>query len=64
MAWSRRSDGTVGRDLASHQCGLGLIPRLKVISGLSLLVLYSVPRGFTLIFSSPQIQPMINSAFN
>ena len=34
------------RALASHQCGPGLIPGLGVICGLSLLVLYSAPRGF------------------
>ena len=35
-----------GRALASHQCGLGLIPGLGVICGPSLLVLNSAPRGF------------------
>ena len=35
------------RALASYQCGPGSIPRLGVISGLSLfLVHYSAPRGF------------------
>ena len=46
-----------GRALAFHQCGPGSIPGLGVISGLSLLVLYSAPRGFspgTPVFSSPQ----------
>ena len=38
--------GAVVRALASHQCGPGSIPRLGVICGLSLLVLYSAPRGF------------------
>ena len=33
--------GAVVRTLASHQCGPGSIPRLSVICGLSLLVLYS-----------------------
>ena len=45
------------RALAFHQCGPGSIPRLYAICGLSLLVLYSAPRGFspgTLIFPSPQ----------
>ena len=36
------------RTLVSHQCGPGSIPRPGVICGLSLLlVLYSVPRGFS-----------------
>ena len=39
-------DGAVVRALASHQCGPGSIPGLGVICGLSLLVLYSAPRGF------------------
>ena len=39
-------DGAVVRALASHQCGSGSIPGLGVICGLSLLVLYSAPRGF------------------
>ena len=46
-----------GRVLAFHQCGPGSIPGLGVISGLSLLVLYSAPRGFspgTPVFPSPQ----------
>ena len=46
-----------GRALAFHQCGPGSIPGLAVISGLSLLVLYSAPRGFspgTPVFPSPQ----------
>ena len=45
------------RALASHQCGAGSIPRLGVICGLSLLVLFSAPRGFspgTPVFPSPQ----------
>ena len=42
--WGR--DGAVVRAIASHQCGPGSIPRLCVICGLSLLVLYSAPRGF------------------
>ena len=45
------------RSLAFHQCGPGSIPGLGVISGLSLLVLYSAPRGFspgTPVFPSPQ----------
>ena len=50
-------DGTVVRAQASHQCGTGSIPRSGVIGGLSLLVLYSAPRGFspgTPVFSSSQ----------
>ena len=45
------------RALASHQCGLGSIPRTGVICGMSLLVVYSAPRGFspgTPVFPSPQ----------
>ena len=39
-----------------HHCGPGLIPRLNVISGLSLLVLYSAPRGFSPVLSSLGVQ--------
>ena len=49
--------GAVVRALAFHQCVPGSIPGLGVICGLSLLVLYSAPRGFspgTPVFSSPQ----------
>ena len=46
------------RALASHQCGLGLIPGLGIICGLSLLlVLVLSLRGFssgTPVFPSPQ----------
>ena len=45
------------RALAFHQCGPGSIPRFYAICGLSLLVLYSAPRGFspgTPVFPSPQ----------
>ena len=45
------------RALAFHQCGLGSIPRPSVICELSLLVLFSAPRGFSLgapVFRSPQ----------
>ena len=45
------------RALAFHQCGPGSIPGFYVICGLSLLVLYSAPRGFssgTPVFPSPQ----------
>ena len=49
--------GAVVRALASHQCDPGSIPRLGVICGLSLLVLYSSPRGFSPgipVFPSPK----------
>ena len=49
-------DDVVVRALTSHQCGLVSIPRLDVTCGLSLLVLYSKPRGFspgTPVFPSP-----------
>ena len=46
-------DGAVVRELASHQCGPGSIPRLGVICGLSLLVLYSAPRGFLRVLQFP-----------
>ena len=55
--WSGSKDGAVVRALASHKCGPGSIPRSGVIRGLSLLVLYSAPRGFspgTPGFPSPQ----------
>ena len=40
------SDGAVVRALASYQCGPGSVPRSGVIYELSLLILYSAPRGF------------------
>ena len=43
--------------LAFHQCGPGSIPGPGVTCGLSLLALYSAPRGFspgTPVFPSPQ----------
>ena len=46
-----------GESLAFHQCGPGSISALGVICGLSLLVLYSVMRGFspgTPVFPSHQ----------
>ena len=53
------------RALAFHQCGLGSIPGLDVICGLSLLlVLFSAPRGFspgTPVFPSPQKPTFLNS---
>ena len=39
--------GAEVRALASLQCGPGSIPRSGVNCGLSLLVLYSAPRGFS-----------------
>ena len=54
--WGCR-DGAVMRAFASHQCGPDSILRLGAICGLSLLVLYSAPRGFspgTPVFPSPQ----------
>ena len=39
--------------LASHRCGPGSIPRLGVTCGLSLLVLYSAPRGFLRVLRFP-----------
>ena len=49
--------GVVVRALAFHQCVPGSIPGPGVICRLSLLVLYSAPRGFspgTPVFPSPQ----------
>ena len=59
-------DGAVVRALASHQCGpcscestylppmwAGSIPRLGVICGLSLLVVYPAPRGFLRVLRFP-----------
>ena len=40
-------DGVVVRALASHQCGPGSILRSSVSYGLSLLVLFLAPRGFS-----------------
>ena len=58
-------DGAVVTALASHQCGLGLIPGLGVICGLSLLlVLVLAPRGFspgTPVFPSPQKPTFLHS---
>ena len=42
---------SVVRALLSHQCGLGLIPRLGIIRGLSLLALYATLGGFSHGFS-------------
>ena len=49
--------GAVVRALTFHQCVPGSIPRPGIICGLSLLVLYSALRGFslgTLVFPSLQ----------
>ena len=49
--------GLVVRALAFHQCGPGSISALGVICGLSLLILYSAMRGFSLgtpVFPSHQ----------
>ena len=57
-------DGALVKELASHQCVSGSIPRPGIICGLSLLfVLYSAPRGFspgTSVFPSPQTFPNSN----
>ena len=45
---SETGGGVVVKAQASHQCGPGSIPRLGVICGLSLLVLFSAPTGFPL----------------
>ena len=48
--------GAVVRALAFHQCVPGSIPEPGVICGLSLLILYSAPRGFSSenpVFPSP-----------
>ena len=57
QGWRREQGWRSSRALVFHQCGPGSIPELGVISGLSLLVLYSAPRGFSPrspVFSSPQ----------
>ena len=46
-------DAAVVRALAFHQCGPGSIPRLGIICGLSLLVLYSAPRVFLRVLRFP-----------
>ena len=45
--FSKRRVGVVVRAVAFHQCVPGSIPGPTVICGLSSLVLYSVPRGFS-----------------
>ena len=57
QGWCGSRVGVVVRGLAFHQCVPGSIPGPGVICGLSLLVLYSAPRGFspgTPVFPSPQ----------
>ena len=44
----RSRDGVVVRAFAFHQCGTGPISGPDIICGLSLSVLYSVLRGFSL----------------
>ena len=53
--WTLLSSVSSCRDgaLASHQCGPGSIPIAVVICGLSLLVLYSAPRGFLRVLRFP-----------
>ena len=51
--FSRPFNGALVRALASHQCGPGSIRRSGVKCGLSLLVLYSAPRGFLRVLRFP-----------
>ena len=53
--WEKKGyrDGAAVRALASHQCGLGSIPRSGVKCGLSLLVFFSAPRGFIRVLRFP-----------
>ena len=44
------------RAVASHQCGPGSIPRLGVICGLSLYVLYSAAKGSSPVLSFLEVQ--------
>ena len=44
--FAKSSGGVVVRAFASQQWSPGSIPRSAVLCGLTLLVLYSVPRGF------------------
>ena len=57
-------DGTMARELSFQECGLGSVPRLGIIhvSGLSLLTLYSAPKGLspgTPVFPFPKKQHLI-----
>ena len=56
--------GAVVRALASHQCGPGSIPRSGVICGLSLLVVYLVPRGFLCVLRVPLSSEKIKLVFD
>ena len=63
LCWGSR-DGVVVRALASHQYGLGSFPGPGVTCGLSLLAIFSAPRGFspgTPVFLSPQKLTFPNS---
>ena len=51
--WWGCRDGTVVRALASHQYGSGSILRSGIKCGLSLLVIYSTPRGFLRVLWFP-----------
>ena len=46
--WRGGGDGAAVSALASHQCGTGLIPRLSVICGLSLLLVLVLALQFNL----------------
>ena len=64
MRHEGRRVGAVLRVLAFHQCAPDSIPGLGVISGLSLLVLYSAPRRFspgTPVFPSHLKPTFLNS---
>jgi len=52
----RSGESTVVRALASNQCGPGSIPRSGIKCGLSLLVLFSAPRGFLRVLRFPLSQ--------
>ena len=52
------SVGAVVRALAVHQCGPGLILGSDIICGLSLLVLYSAPRGLWFVLIWFPVSPM------
>ena len=57
-AGAGKAGKAVVRACASHQCGPGSIPRLAIICGLSLLVLYSAPRGF---FPGTPVFPLLKN---
>ena len=54
--------GVVVRGLASHQFDTGSIPRLGVVGGLSLLVLFFWPRGFS--WGTPVFPSLQKSTFD